>query len=194
MPRIRSIYKSKYFDGLVAELAHMAESHVLLQKVLDGFRPELIIEFGTMAGGLTLLFHEWNRDIPLYTYDKYTIIHHFRRTDIATMEDLENLNANGFNDNVKIFIQDILSEPVPEIVDLIQSDKRVLLYCDNGNKIQEVHMYAKYLKSGSLLGVHDWNREIKRSDIDKPLKAFEDHYMNIEFQDNKCLSRFFIKK
>lgn len=42
-----------------------------------------------------------------------------------------------------------------------------LLYCDNGNKIEEINFFAQYLKPGDFLGVHDWLSRGKK-DKDPP--------------------------
>ncbi len=42
------------------------------------------------------------------------------------------------------------------IGDIIQKPGRTLLLCDGGNKIGEIHLYSKFLKSGDFIMAHDW--------------------------------------
>lgn len=51
------------------------------------------------------------------------------------------------------------------IADLISRPGKTLLFCDNGDKPQEVKLYSPFLKPGDILVVHDWMIEIKPEHI-----------------------------
>ena len=51
----------------------------------------------------------------------------------------------------------------PAVLDLLARPGVTVLYCDNGDKQREVELYAKHLRVGSILGVHDYNSEIMGS-------------------------------
>ena len=44
---------------------------------------------------------------------------------------------------------------------------KILLYCDNGKKIDEFNTYAKYLKPGDVIMTHDRPSEIRFKDIEE---------------------------
>jgi cephalosporin hydroxylase len=44
-------------------------------------------------------------------------------------------------------------------------DTPVVLFCDNGDKPREVRTFAPSLSRGDYLAVHDWNAEIRASDM-----------------------------
>lgn len=55
---------------------------------------------------------------------------------------------------------------VPDIKELIREKKRVLVLCDNGNKIKEVNTFAHALKKDDVIMAHDYwpngkNRSLK---------------------------------
>jgi hypothetical protein len=52
-------------------------------------------------------------------------------------------------------------------------DGRVLIFCDNGKKPQEVRTYAPMLKRNDLIMAHDWKYEIKEEHL-KPHVEFEE--------------------
>jgi len=46
-----------------------------------------------------------------------------------------------------------------------QSDAPLVIFCDNGNKPQEVELYAPMLRAGDYIAVHDWGTEFLEGDI-----------------------------
>jgi len=55
-------------------------------------------------------------------------------------------------------IVDILSDAGTTLIrELIQTEKRVLLLCDNGSKVEEFRRFAPFLKSGDVIGAHDYH-------------------------------------
>ena len=116
------------------------------EKVFDVFKPFLlkekfkrIIEFGTGGGGLTL-FLEDVTDCDIYTFD--------------TVKRIKNINLF---ENVVFTYNDIFNKNLfNNIVNLIKMNGRVLLLCDNGNKIKEVNTFSKYLKKDDVIMAHDY--------------------------------------
>ena len=104
-----------------------------------------IIELGTQLGGLTVLLGLQCRmlDIRLDSFDLEAI------SPYANL-----LEEFG----VHYRICDIFSEAgVSAIRELIQVPGRVLLLCDNGDKVREFHTFARYLKPGNVIGAHDYH-------------------------------------
>lgn len=156
-------------------IAHEKKSIPLIQSFLSNFSPELIIEFGSSYGGFTLVLHDAVPEIQIYSYDN-------RRRPEKWGE------PTYSKPNITFYKLDIFIQPV-SLVELCKDPRKKLLYCDNGNKIKEFTIFGKYLNSGDMIGVHDWNIEIKQSDIDT--KDFI-HVTPKELLP--YLSRFWIKK
>ncbi len=142
-------------------------------------------EFGTWAG-ITSMYLGMAMRIrggKLFTFD----IGDFRpkRIKIAWLDNMT-------------FVRENVLEPDSRVLDFIKkiiSTPKTLVFFDNGNKIKEVSMYAQYIIPGSGFLVHDWNNEIKISDIQKTLDEnnFVMEYENAaEFLHSHL--RFFRKK
>lgn len=55
----------------------------------------------------------------------------------------------------KIYLQDVLSKANRAVIKLLE-EGRILLLCDNGNKIKEWHFYSPYLKESDVIMAHDY--------------------------------------
>jgi len=177
----------------------------LIQKFLRNFRPVLMVEFGTTAGGMTLCLHEARPSTPLWSFDNYNILAPRGKVakrmrlpilNQATLkEHQEALIKTCFNKNVHFVQMDLLSEPQSEVIDLLKRKERKFLYCDGGDKVKEVCMYARYLNPGDVLGVHDWSREIDLSwpGIKEALSCFDDLPVNKKFISQNLMVRLFVK-
>ena len=99
-----------------------------------------IIELGTMYGPLALFFGEYT-DSKVFTFDRKN----WMTDDIK--QKLRNLN-------VSIYVQNVFKSDT--VKELIIDGGRVLLLCDNGDKIKEVEMYRPYLKPNDVIMAHDY--------------------------------------
>ena len=156
---------------------HEKKSIPTIQKIVAELDPALILETGTSWGGFTLVLHDGCQSAELHSYDKPN------PDRVVTRRDLFDASLVHFH-NV-----DILSTPVEQLIDLCKSNRRKLLYCDNGRKTKEIKLYAVHLNSGDMLGVHDWGIEIKYEDAKDVLKDFEPVELEI-FESNNWTSRF----
>jgi hypothetical protein len=151
-----------------------------LKDILKELNPELIIEFGTYHGGLCKYFISWFPLINIYSFDKKYMI----------SEEDQKLFENS---NLTILVTDLFkSNPLISI--LLALPLRKFLFCDNGDKDFEVRKYSRYLNSGDLLGIHDWDTEC-RNLHSYPFKefGFEPLPINQYFNDTPGTSelRFF---
>lgn len=128
------------------EIAQRWSDLFIFERTFQEFKPDLIIELGTYLGALT---HFFSLHSKVWTID--------------------NLNREIKKyDNVTYTVGDVFSEWEEGVIRLlIESHERVVLFCDNGNKIKEFNKFAKYLKPGDIIFVHDWDNEIKMLDIYK---------------------------
>ena len=152
---------------------HEKEAIGEIRKVIRAIEPEVIIELGTKHGGFTKYLQDFtDSDVSIYSFDH-----------------IEYESKEGFTPRVEFFVADLLSATLQEVVSLCSSNKRKLLYCDNGNKIQEVKAYAVHLKEGDVLGIHDWGTEISYSSVEDVLCKFKP-FMNEDFEKNGWKTRF----
>lgn len=107
-----------------------------------------IIEIGSYNGGLTY----WLRDnCPAET----NVISY----DIDPS--LNTLVANNVETNIKFVVADCFADSsIADIATAIQSKGKTLLLCDGGNKPEEFNTFAKYLKSGDHIMVHDYSKTL----------------------------------
>ena len=152
---------------------HEAEAISLIEEIISNFDPEVVVELGTKHGGFTEILQDITKDTtPIYSYDH-----------------MELRKISGFRSNVYFIVSDILLNPQKDIEEICGSDKRVLLYCDNGNKTRELELYAKYLKKGDMLGVHDWGTEVFYDKVKDYLKSFT-FIRRKEFKNSGWKTRF----
>jgi len=119
------------------------------------------------------------------------IIRNLVKCDIRTFDVREaNVMAEG------IIYSDLdVFENENVIADMIRS-KKTLLLCDDGDKIREVHTFAKYLDTGDVIMAHDYadNREsfiankywrtceLVLADVEKALKDFKPFHHDLMIQ------------
>ena len=104
-------------------------------KLLNNEEFDVIIEIGTLHGGLTLVLSDlFNGHI--YSYD------------INKVE-----NKALLKENITLVLGDVFSNT--EIYNIIKNN-RVLVLCDGGNKIKEVNHFAKYIKPNDYIMAHDY--------------------------------------
>lgn len=144
-------------DGLLA-----AQNYYTLDLLeeLKKLNIQQVIEIGTNRGGLSLLLA---KIAETYTFD------------IEEWEPKE-LRQKLFSqvNNLTFIKQDCFNSSY--LKRLLSNDKKTLLVCDGGNKINEFNYFAPYLNQGDLISCHDYfpNKvdynywvtcEIKYSDI-----------------------------
>jgi len=120
----------------------------ILENILTVEKPDIIIELGTQHGASALFFSLFTKT---YTFDikKYNI---------------------PKSDNIIYEICDIFKDS-DKIKSLIQNNKKVFLFCDNGNKPKEFEVFAPFLKKGDIIFVHDYGIEIKDKDVAPLVKS-----------------------
>ena len=56
-------------EGLKTLACHQEGELSIIRDIVLDFQPELMIELGTLIGGVTLLLHQCFPDIPLHSFD-----------------------------------------------------------------------------------------------------------------------------
>lgn len=159
----------------------------LFEKILLENKFKRIVELGTWKGNLSLYFLLYclSENAEFYTYDIYKLNSYIdckqdKLKSILEFEKYFKLCDIFLNKN--------------EIKHIIQKEGRTFLFCDNGHKKQEFNVFVPFLKVDDIVGVHDWEIEIKYEDIKEIIKKenlemiFED-----ECKKNDNYLRFFKK-
>jgi hypothetical protein len=178
-------------------LGHEEAAVELLFDLISETAPDLIIEFGTASFGFTLLAHEAAPKATVITYDSIDPMEITARNNgFTTPEEIGRVWKEGLQGQGVFFNQADLMQHDKQIELLMKDPRRKLFYCDNGNKVMEVDMYAPFLNPGDMLGVHDWPNEIneKMGDVAWVLSHFDEAPINSSFIAKGCSSRFFIKR
>ena len=140
-----TVYRSIARPRLLVPIMHSQVEVDLLMKVVDEVRPSVFVEIGNWCGGLTLTLHQKFPDMEIYSFDLHSIA--------GNLYEL-------FGSNVTFVIQDVLKSN-SLIKRLLNSEGKKFLYCDGGNKSAEINLYARHLRSGDGLGVHDYSDKMQ---------------------------------
>ena len=113
---------------------------------MEQYRPARIVEIGAYNGGFTcaLAVHAYNIGAKVFSFD------------ISEIPDPKYRPLSEFL-GVEFFQMDCFSEAgITKIIQLIQQPGVTYLLCDGGNKALEVNTFAPHLKSGDIIGAHDY--------------------------------------
>jgi hypothetical protein len=197
MKILRNYFYSRYHEGLKTIIVHEIPALSIIEYFLLHEKPKLIIELGTFYCGVTALFHETDKSIEIHTFDYKDFMKDLRKAHrTITLEELAEFKKTVFSENVHFHMGNILEKPNQELIDLLSRPEKKLLYCDNGNKIKEINMYAQYLNPNDLLGVHDWGTEVFIEGIQETVT--KENLQHTKFsqmlEERKCSTRLFVKE
>jgi len=164
--------------GISFTIAHQADSLMDMKRIISLYGPTLILDFGTYSGGTVAVFHDACPYSEIHTYDNQK-----RKVPVIKIK----------SNHIHYHIEDILNNPSDELFNFLKLKEKKFMYCDNGDKPKEMNLFVPLLNSGDLIGVHDWNKEIKSSDISSLLDIMDPIEHDL-FEKNKWLTRFWIKK
>jgi hypothetical protein len=139
-------------------MAQSPQAIAAWEQALQHVSFQRIIELGTGHGtfSLYLLLFCRERGAQFFTYDNV------RRFATSVESTGFIMSLLRLDDCFKR--HDVLAEPGP-IIEKIKKPGRTVLFCDDGDKKQEVRTFGPHLKPGDILGVHDWHKEVNYEDI-----------------------------
>ncbi len=145
-----------------AEICQNRTSLIFLSRLLEQYRPEVIIEVGTYTGGLSIHFGLYGalKGIPVHTWD---------------IEDKRQNNAIFHALSIQFHLDDCFSAKSDELIKSLLKTKRALVFCDGGNKIKEFIYYSDLLKKGDLICCHDFAYDKETFERDVYLKSWGWH-------------------
>lgn len=186
-PEINVEYTSKKNPGVSGSIQRSFEDTELLFSLIKKHDPSLIVELGYGNGVFTMAMHEAFPEVYIKSFD-------IRKMPLDKVID----NVSG---RVSFINDDILAGS-SAVRTFLYWGNRKLLYCDNGNKTQEILMYAQYLNIGDMLGVHDYSVQQSIDDALAVSSSIENYLGHIgfekhnheEFESQLMRSRLWIKK
>ena len=185
-------YYSKVHPGAIAYAVQEAGALELMEELVIAEQPDVIVELGTCAGGLTLAMHEARLETRIFSFD---LAIDENSESVALKESgFQQIPRAWFGPTVSFHKADIFQER--QKVDVVlETEGKHLLVCDNGRKVLEVAWFAPLLESGGVFAVHDWNEEIGLEDITETLAAgnFEPLWQE-KCEERKSLWRFWRKR
>jgi cephalosporin hydroxylase len=196
MKILRNYFYSRYHEGFKTIIVHEIAALSIIEYFLLHEKPKLIIELGTFYCGVTALFHETDKSIEIHTFDYKDFMKDLRKAHkVITVAELAEFKTKVFSENVHFHHENILTAPNQNLIDLLKRPEKKFLYCDNGNKIQEINTYAPYLNPGDFLGCHDWGTEVFIEGIQETVDKENLHHTKFSqmLEERKCSTRLFIK-
>ena len=153
-------------------LWHSWTSLYALEKILARYLEiTKIVEIGTGGGGLTLFLglHGEISDRLVLSIDRCNMITPRTRDALSSLP-VSRLFGSYDDPEILRIVKAFLNEPA-------------LVYCDNGNKVDEFHTYAELLKPGDVIMAHDYPTEIDLPHVESAvsrlgLVPFEQEFLN----------------
>tara|TARA_Y100000004_G_scaffold172950_1_gene210306 strand:- start:462 stop:1046 length:585 start_codon:yes stop_codon:yes gene_type:complete len=129
----------KYKGQTAMQVVGVEDAFTKLAENLKDNPVKRIVELGTDYGGLTNLLadNEISKDADIHTFD------------------INGQRFKSHNNKIKFYNQSFESA-YEQIKSLIESEGRVLLLCDGGNKEAEFAAFHRYLKDGDIIMGHDY--------------------------------------
>ncbi len=170
-PGIGLFIKSEWTapNGSIFEMQHRWEDQALIIDTVRTHGAKVAIEFGTAKGGFAALLADALPAAQIVTVNNQhepgvreaLATAYGERMDVLTLDLLgrsETLGSlisllTGYTDIGQMLNSHRINPPTHD-------DWKVLLYCDNGNKVEEITRFAPFLKPGDLLGCHDYATEV----------------------------------
>ena len=157
---------------------------VIFEKIFNQEKLSCVIEAGTYQAGLSLYLwmHCFQREIEFYTFDMRRPNDEYLQSRLATNLWLE---GHCFQENV--------FDPVGTMFLTLKNHQKhpMLVLCDGGDKVSEFRTFPHYLLSGDIIGVHDWNWEIRTTNVEKTVEKLNlSPYLEAECMRIESMWRF----
>jgi len=173
-------------NGTVWKAGQSAEEIAALETVCRTLHPQTIIELGTWYGGTTVVLREMCPSARIASFD-------------IELPSFPHNKAMALGPNTRVITADVLNT-TGHVERWLASPRPILLYCDAGGcnqpdgvdgKERSLQMYAPLIPLGSVIGCHDWIREV-RPEVAEPIFDGPDweRYLSEETDVRGCSARF----
>ncbi|QDP56798.1 MAG: hypothetical protein Unbinned400contig1000_17 [Prokaryotic dsDNA virus sp.] len=131
---------------------HSLDEIARIHRLLDSVQPDRILEFGTGGGMMTSALGEWAMSYPNKTV---LSIDRIQGLNMETMLDLAKMPVitvvgDEYARGVRMLMEAFLEPGQPHVTRFV--------YCDGGNKPQEMRQFSRLLSPGDCIACHDYER------------------------------------
>lgn len=132
---------------------YMMQNHKIFPLFKEFFthnKFQTIVEIGTANGGFTIFLADSTKEdqTKIYSYDIHEIGEHLKGEQYKTC----GVNFRIANAHAR--------DTEKEIANLIKYGGKTAVFCDGGDKIKEVNIFARHLKSGDFILAHDYAPDV----------------------------------
>lgn len=130
--------------GIEFEIIQTPEDVRVATAMLTEVQPARVVELGTRHYGYCALCHATVQAAEIWTYD-------------LLVRPLTAAQAGWMGQGLHAVCADVHNEPW-KIADVLRwrVDGPTVLWCDAGRRLLLAQQYARWLRVGDVLGVHDW--------------------------------------
>lgn len=122
---------------------------VVFQKFLDEQKFGLIIEIGTLNGGLTMFLKDASPNSRLVSYDVKPQPEHPALIEAGVELKIKNIFSGDYS---------VIDQ---EAIDILSFPVKKLILCDGGHKAAEFNSLSAYIKSGDFIMAHDYSHDYR---------------------------------
>jgi len=144
---------------------------------IEEFGIETFIELGTYLGGLGSIL------LPGAAYGKFAYLSIERDAGVVDVRFRQEVEKLADHRRAALWSGDVFDPEMVESVRLKvqQAEGPTLIYCDDGNKPQELRTYAALLRVGDYIGAHDYPGEVKVEDFQPLLSQYGLEEVTVDF-------------
>ena len=136
------------FDGDVFAMQNPGASEAVAE-LINSTSIDIAVEIGTHHGGFTSMLadarNKAGKDMKIYSFD-------ISDNNIGVIAKRYNFDFRA----IDLMADSLLMN---EIFNIEGKDKKIAVFCDGGNKKYEFNFFSRYLKSGDIIGAHDYAKD-----------------------------------
>jgi len=145
--------------------AGMSQSYAAIywqEYFIESNRFEYVVELGSQKGALSTYFANMAAITESFIFDTFEFYpdscYWFSREDEGVGHWFEKLAK--LSPYINVHYKNVFRESTFKHIKENMEQFKTYIFCDGGDKIRELAMYAPLLKKGDRIAVHDWSMEI----------------------------------
>jgi len=152
---------------------------------VESNRFEYIVELGSQKGALSTYLANMAAITESYIFDTYEAFPYpYEETDGSDIQLRSRYNGTGhwfekmaeISPYINMYYENVFDKPVFNHIKENMEQFKTYIFCDGGNKLRELHLYARLLKKGDRIAVHDWGIEVKPEQVQPIMEEFDLEY------------------
>tara|TARA_R100001163_G_scaffold41186_1_gene31165 strand:+ start:6939 stop:7667 length:729 start_codon:yes stop_codon:yes gene_type:complete len=160
---------------------------------IESNRFQYIVELGSQKGALSTYLANMAAITESYFFDTYEAFPYPQEeTDGSDMQARAHYNGTGhwfsrehegvghwfeklaeISPYINIHYKNVFDKKTFKHIEENIKEYKTYIFCDGGNKLRELNLYARLLKSGDRIAVHDWGVEIHPEQVQPILDKFD---------------------